>query len=87
MQGRIAINDKGEHGFLQIKRPQGWTTCQCPFQTVTHERKSGGLVCGDWCPLFGDVVELGLDPGKAPYTELKLCHRTLYFDDFKDLRK
>ena len=58
----------------------------CPF---IHPLDNFELLCGDWCPLFGEPTQYYSDGvvvanGK---TLLTLCHKTLVFDEFTDERE
>ena len=82
MEGRLTLGTNKETAYLEIKRDDRWSTCCCPYTgTVKPDGAHSTVVCGDWCPLFGE-------PGPADGVEacLHLCHRTLYFDKFEDSR-
>ncbi len=72
MKGRI-----NKTGTLSIFRCDEWREQGCPFHK--HVRH-----CGDWCPLFGEPKSY---VGGYAEWEISICHnKTLYLDEFEDLR-
>ena len=84
LKGKIS-----ETGDLSIERagklkPQG-----CPTQEENY--------CGDWCPLFGEPKvsrwmgspnpDAAGRENNPKHWDIKLCKRTLYFDELIDERK
>ena len=46
MKGKI-----DENGILHLKRARGWIKQMCPFINTNISRG-----CGDWCPLFDEIL-------------------------------
>ncbi len=70
-------------GKLEIKRGEKLIIQNCPYDNPPATR--GAADCGDWCSLFGEP-RTHTFANKDPAFLLKLCHRELYFEKFKDLR-
>lgn len=83
-----------EKGLLGIERAGTTAPQGCPFQPHTDDQFPGygAILCGDWCPHFGEpelvfgsyTPQVQLATGG---TRLRLCHGTvLVFDKFTDER-
>ena len=80
MKGKI-----DEDGNLYIERAGKMKQQFCPFDVKP---------CGDWCPLFGEPMDNTMSwttvdghIGGHKTTELELCRKKLYFDEFTDERE
>jgi hypothetical protein len=96
MKGMIDKN-----GFLHIERAGVMNKQSCPFTQVTsYERQS--FQCGDWCPLFGEILyhrkmdivdygeneKMGFEPTPDGLLSLTICHgKELIFDTLTDERQ
>jgi hypothetical protein len=90
---RIKMNGRiNKNGQLYIKRSNCPTMVQqlCPY--VHNDDAS----CGEWCPLFGEASPSkwagSPDPNSvdrksnSKHWNLKICRKTLFFDNFIDER-
>ena len=78
MEGYICTD-----GTLNIKRGITFTNQYCRMN-------KRGYGCNDHCPLFGEPFKT-IHPRSNPNEPrevwaLELCHKTLYFDKFRDTR-
>ena len=89
MKGKIDIN-----GWLRIERGGKERLQECPFMQKAFEVNDIVIApCGDWCPLFVEPMDNTLSwttvdghIGGHKTTELELCRKKLYFDEFTDER-
>lgn len=69
---RIKITRKG---FLEIKRNNEFKPQFCCRQKITG---TDDIKCGDWCPLFGEPVDvMSKDRKRIERQTLSLCQTTL----------
>lgn len=76
MKGKIS-----KSGWLVIERSGKWINQYCPFV----DDASAVGECAHFCPLFAEPETEELIAGQ-PKTLLRLCHRTLTFDELIDER-
>ena len=55
-------------GLLHIQRIGKDEMQKCPYHCDNEGYKSA---CGDWCPLFGEIIYQGLD---IPMDRLQICN-------------
>lgn len=65
-----------QDGALSITRNGVLRKQYCPHSTSAR--------CGDWCPLFEDIINHGA-LGNPQYS-LTLCHTALHFSNYTDNR-
>ena len=76
---KVKINSRG---FLEIERAGKFKTVECPFQVQM-------VSCGDWCALFGEIIDYTMYGGNScpsstwKNAELSICHRTFTSDKDK----
>ena len=58
--------ETGPYVYLKIKRRDRYVKQLCPFNSDME-------FCGDWCPLFGELVH----NKQSSVTSLSLCQKTL----------
>jgi hypothetical protein len=91
MKGKIDNN-----GWLRIERGGKEKLQECPYTQKTFQVNNLTMrePCGDWCPLFGEPMDNTMSwttvdghIGGHKTTELELCRKKLYFDEFTDGRE
>ena len=64
---KIKIN---KNGWLEIFRLSEWKYQYCPFTRTPLADDTSH--CGDWCPLFGEIIQKENEPGF-----IQVCKTTL----------
>lgn len=89
MKGKL-----NENGLLLVERKGEYVTQLCPYTSFRHDGGSSAMGCGHWCPLFGEPMDNTMSwttvdghIGGHKTTELELCRKKLYFDEFTDERE
>jgi hypothetical protein len=82
MKGKL-----NENGLLLVERKGEYVTQLCPYTSFRHDGGSSAMGCGHWCPLFGESIsETSVSLGTTGRTLLRVCHKTLVFDELTDER-
>ena len=73
MRARLVKNEENISFFLEVERGKEWRSAMCPF--------SGGLQCGDDCPLLVVYVEKDNQGVRRPKINPACTPHDVCYDD------